>query len=226
MGLVINPRGTSGAGRTELVRRIVTEYRLAGGEAEPLWRPGRPRPIGWRIGHPGAGRPLAVIGHYEATRGGCDTIPDQDGGLDGAFRLADALAQGGHDVLIEGLRLSGDHCRTAALARVHRVHVLHLDTPLDACARNVTARRRAGRGALAAIERTVGACQDALAAACEALRRDGVAVERLPFDAALGWARALLAPGVRPVCCVPSSITPWRVTSSPAGRGRWPVGRG
>jgi hypothetical protein len=74
VGLVVDPRGTSGAGKAELVRRVLAGYRIAGAEAELLWRPGRERPLGWRVGHPGGGRPFAVIGYYEATRGGCDTI--------------------------------------------------------------------------------------------------------------------------------------------------------
>lgn len=192
MGLVINPRGTSGAGKTELVRRIMTEYAAAGARAEPLRRPGRPRPVGWRFAPPGGACPLAVVGHYEATRGGCDTIPLTDGGLDAAFRLADEFAREGYAVLLEGLQLSGDHARTAALAGSHRVHVLHLDTPLEACIRHVVARRRAGLGARAAIERTAVAGQDGVARAAAALRRDGVHVEHLPFHAALDRARSLL----------------------------------
>lgn len=192
MGLVINPRGTSGAGKTELVRRVLAEYRAAGAGVEPLWRRGRNRPIGWRADHPAAGRPLAVIGHYEATRGGCDTIPGRDGGLDEAFRLADALARSGHDVLMEGLELSGERRRTAALARAHRLHVLRLEAPLERCVHNVVARRRAGRGARPAIERTARAGEETVEAACRALEADGVAVERLPFDAALLRVRTLL----------------------------------
>ena len=80
--------------------------------------------------------------------GGCDTAPARDGGLGEVFRLAGALAAGGHDVLLEGLFLSGDHQRSAELAGRHPLHVLLLDTPVERCARNLVARRRVGRRAL------------------------------------------------------------------------------
>ena len=162
MGWIINPRGTSGAGKTWLVREVMAAYCRGGAAAEPLRRAGRSRPMGVRLACSGDRRPLAVIGHYGTTRGGTDTIPEADGGLDEAVRLAGSLACDGHDVLLEGLQLSGDVERTAALARAQRMrgstlHVLCLDAPVDSCVRNVVARRRAGRAARAAIERTARA---------------------------------------------------------------------
>jgi hypothetical protein len=57
MGVIINPRGTSGSGKTELVRRVLAQYgwrrgtRLEGvGGLEPLWREGRSRPLGYASG--------------------------------------------------------------------------------------------------------------------------------------------------------------------------------
>lgn len=201
MGLVINPRGTSGAGKTWLVREVMAAYRRGGATAAPLHRAGRPRPMGWRLSHPRGGRSLAVIGHYEATRGGTDTIPETDGGLDEAFRLADALAAGGDDVLLEGYRLSGEVDRTVALARAQRargggLHVLCLDAPVERSVRNVVARRRAGASALPGIERTARAGQAATAAACAALRSGGVRVECL--DAAAALRRTLELLGLDP----------------------------
>lgn len=197
MGRIINPRGTSGAGKTWLVREAMKAYCRTGAVAAPLRREGRSRPIGWRLTRSGTHRPLAVIGHYEATRGGTDTIPDADGGLDEAIRLAGSLACEGHDVLLEGLQLSGDVERTAALARAQQMrggtfHVLHLDAPLDACVRNVVFRRRAGRTARPAIEATAQAGQAAVRAACEALRRQGVDVEALDAATTLRRTLALL----------------------------------
>lgn len=190
MGRIINPRGTSGAGKTWLVREVIAASRQTGAAAVPLHREGRARPIGWRLLPPDGARPLAVLGHYEATRGGTDTIPRSDGGLDEAFRLAHALATDGHDVLMEGYQLSADVARTAALARAQRargkgLHVLCLDVPLERCVRNVMARRRAGRDALPAIERTARTGHAALTSACQALEHAGVDVERLDTDAAL-----------------------------------------
>jgi hypothetical protein len=89
MGVIVDPRGTSGSAETELVRRLLVDYgRDGNGRAEPVYRRGRERPIAYRLRHPRGGRPLAVLGRYEATSGGCDTIRAADGGMDEAFRLA------------------------------------------------------------------------------------------------------------------------------------------
>ncbi len=226
MGLVINPRGTGGAGKTWLVREVMAASRRAGAAAIPLHREGRHRPIGWRFVHPCGGRPLGIIGHYDATRGGTDTIPLTDGGLDEAFRLADVLAQDGHDVLMEGYQLSGEVERTAALARAQRaredkLHVLWLDVPLERCVRNLMARRRAGRGTVPSIERTVQAGHAALTAACQALPQEGVDVERLDTAAALRRTLALLgldlAPLERPSARSSISLSHGLAGSLPAG---------
>jgi hypothetical protein len=146
MGVVINPRGTGGAGKTEFARRILAEYGWRkDGQVEPIHRDMRRWPIGYRLRHPLGRRPLVVLGHYERTSGGCDTFSARDGGLDEAFRLADAWASAGHDVLIEGSALSAEHERSASLARRHTLHVVRLATPPEQAARNLVARWRARR---------------------------------------------------------------------------------
>ena len=210
MGVIVNPRGTGGSGKTELVRRILADYGWGGGgRVEPIRREGRaadrPPPS-----HPLGGRPLAVLGHYGAAAcGGCDTIPARDGGPDEAFRLADGLAAAGHDVLLEGLFLSGEHRRAAELARRHALHVLRLDTPLERCVRSLAARRRAGRAVQPLIARTVAAQRDAVEDACARLRGCAASVEGLDFDGALRRARELL--GLRPAA---TDGGPWK----------WPTG--
>ncbi len=192
MGVIINPRGTSGSGKTEFVRRLLSGYGWArGGGVEPIHHKGRQLPIAYRLQHPQGGRPLAVLGHYEATSGGCDTIRATDGGLDEAFRLADAYASSGHDVLLEGLVLSGEHARSAALAEAHQLHVLRLSTPLDRCIRNVVRRQRAGRRNWASLVRTATTQQANIEEACRLLQRHA-RVEVLDFDGALRRARELL----------------------------------
>jgi hypothetical protein len=67
MGVIINPRGTSGSGKTEFVRRILSDYGGAkGGHVEPVHREGRERPMAYRLRHPLGGRPLTVLFHYAA----------------------------------------------------------------------------------------------------------------------------------------------------------------
>jgi hypothetical protein len=210
MGVIVNPRGTSGSGKTEFARRVLAAYDRGGSEdMAPIHRDGRTRPIGYRLRHPLGGRSLAVVGHYGAgVCGGCDTISARDGGMDEVFRLAGVLAAEGHDVLLEGLLLSGEHRRSAELACRHALHVLLLDTPIERCARNLVARRRASRALRPLVAKVVAAQRDAVEGACARLRCCAATVETLDFDAALHRARELL--GLRPVAARAAQ--------------RWPVG--
>jgi hypothetical protein len=198
MGVIINPRGTSGSGKTELVRRVLAQYGWrrgteveGAGDLEPISREGRSRPFGYRLRHPLGGRPLAVLGHYEVTSGGCDTIRAADGGLEEIMRRAADYASTGHDVLIEGQRLSSESERSAELARWHRLHILRLTTPLDQCARNLVWRRRARRDAWRSVAGTVAVEHETMAEACARLSRYAT-VEALEFDDALARAQDLL----------------------------------
>jgi hypothetical protein len=198
MGVIINPRGTSGSGKTELVRRILAEYGWqwrSDGESrstfEPIFRARRSRPFGYRLSHPRGGRPLVVFGHYEATSGGCDTIRASDGGIPEIIARAGEYAAGGHDVIIEGLRLSSEVEHSAELAQRHRLHVLRLSTPVDRCVSNLVSRRRAGRDAMPSIRRTTADEDLRVGEACKRLTGDA-AVEILAFDEALSRAQFLL----------------------------------
>ena len=65
---VINLRGTSSAGKRTLARSIMAAY----SRQEPVYRPGRRRPVA--VACRSDGRcPLAVLGHYDTACGGCDT---------------------------------------------------------------------------------------------------------------------------------------------------------
>lgn len=192
MGIVVNVRGTSGSGKTALVRHLLADFGWPAGEA--VTRPGRDRPLAWRLAHPRGGRPLAVLGHYgEGAVGGCDTIGQADGGLAGALALADSLAADSHDVLLEGLILSGEHEATAALARRRPVHVLRLDTPVADCVRHLCARRRCGPASRPVLAAKVERERAVMDLACDRLR--GLAsVDSLGFPAALARVRQLLTP--------------------------------
>lgn len=188
MGLVLNPRGAGGAGKTELVRRVMASYPAA----EPIHRAGRAQPILYRLAHPAGGRPLVVLGHYERRSGGCDTVTLRDGGMAEVFRLAGEFASGGDDVLLEGLRLSEDHAFSAALAASHDLYVLRLATPPETCARNLLCRRRARAAARPAFAAAAALQHRRIEEACARLGGRAT-VEHLGFDDALRRARALLA---------------------------------
>ena len=194
--VIINPRGTSGAGKTEFVRRIMARYGWdpAYGRRHPdrvIWRAGRRRPLGYTFSHPLGRRPLFVLGHYERTSGGCDTIAKADGGLDEAFRLADTYAANGHDVLLEGLTLSREVERSRQLGRYHRLHVVRLTTPTSISARNLIARRRASRGGLGRVECEVQRQEQEILDACHKLQPPAT-LASLAFDEALRRAQELL----------------------------------
>jgi hypothetical protein len=197
MSVVINPRGTSGSGKTELVRRILAEYGWrrdlhdASDRVEPIYRAGRTHPFAFRLQHPINERPLVTLGHYQVTSGGCDTIRLQDGGLPEVMHFAGDFASRGHDVILEGLRLSSDVVLSAKLAATHGLHILLLNTPLERCVQNLVARRRAGRRSLPAIARNTADEHRRTQDACERLRVCAT-VEVLDFDQALARARELL----------------------------------
>lgn len=192
MGTIINPRGTGGSGKTKLVQRIIDSYAPGGIQsAEPLHSSGREKPMAYRLRHPNNGRPLIVLGHYERTSGGCDTIRVVDGGLDEVFRLADIWASAGHDVLLEGASWSVEYRRSAALAARHELHILVLLTPPERAARNLATRRRTSSARLALITMAIRSQRDAIEVACGHLR--GVAsIEELEFERALDCACNLL----------------------------------
>lgn len=139
MPIAINIRGTSGSGKTTLVRSIMGQYHSV---FQNVYRENRRRPIVTIHQHkPGCGNgiDLAVIGHYEAPCGGCDTITE----LDDVFRLVREQMGQGRDVLFEGLILSGEIARTAELAKEVSLHIFCLTTPLEQCLANVNGRRAA-----------------------------------------------------------------------------------
>lgn len=136
--MIINIRGTSGTGKSTLVRNIIALY----GAQTKYHLSGRKQPIGYTYKHPNGGRDLAVVGHYETACGGCDTIAS----LDQIFSLVRQSHDAGMDVLFEGLLISADVNRTAQLHHDGMpLLVVALDLPLEECLASVNARRRAKR---------------------------------------------------------------------------------
>jgi len=199
MGLIINPRGTAGSGKTTLVRRFLLARGWSGGTAatqtvHPVWREGRGRPVGFLCRATEGLPPVFVVGDYGRTRGGTDTFPLRDGGLAEVARLAAEHAGRGHHVLLEGLSLSRDVEHSRRLAARHPLHVLALATSPEQAAAQLIRRRRAGPGDRTAIAAHVAAEHAGMEAACAELQHR-VSLHRLTFDAAYDWIAArLLAP--------------------------------
>jgi hypothetical protein len=139
---VINLRGTSGAGKSTVVHRLLSKW-----PSEVVETIGpRGKPLVYRVTIPGR-RPLFVFGSYKNQCGGCDTISNIAEVLPQLLRRY--APQG--DILYEGLLLSGMYgvvgAELAALEREGKVRVVFatLDTPLDVCLERVH-QRRAARG--------------------------------------------------------------------------------
>lgn len=132
--MIINIRGTSGSGKSTLVRKIMAMYE----RRFPVRIPDRKQPIGYILTRQ-EGRTLGVLGHYETSCGGCDTIMSQDE----IYERVRATHHAGMDVLFEGLLVSAEVNRLVALhAEGLPVRVVALSTPLDVCLASVNKRRQ------------------------------------------------------------------------------------
>lgn len=162
--MIVQVRGTSGSGKSTVVRRIMA---ATGGDAAwtPEFRDGRKRPLYY---HHYSG--VVVLGHYESACGGCDTI----GSARAVYDLLQELYPRAEDivaarVLCEGLLLSEDVKWSSQLPGLR---VLFLNTPLERCLSQIKGRREKAGNAkelnpantanrVATIERARGKLQDA-----------------------------------------------------------------
>lgn len=135
MNKIINIRGTSGAGKSHLARRVMANYPVR----KPVHVAGRKQPLYYEYEAPDHGVPLFVVGHYECACGGTDTISS---GTDGIYELIRELAPKGN-VFFEGLLIGSEVTRTAKLPEVGETHVIFLTTPVEQCVESVNERRRA-----------------------------------------------------------------------------------
>ena len=159
--MIINIRGTSGSGKSHLVRAIMKLY----AEKYPIHIKKRRQPISYvlhphgvkwvnspkipgkksikELRYPPGKRPLSVLGHYETACGGCDTI--------NSYSQLLTLIRNRHktmDVLYEGLLISGDVKQTMKLFKKFKeeYQIVIITTPLAQCLKNVNKRRKARMG--------------------------------------------------------------------------------
>lgn len=133
--MIVNIRGTSGSGKTHLVRKLMSGYQ----NVQPIQRNGRKQPIAYLCSDPDKRYTTAVIGHYETVCGGCDTINE----VGDTFNLVALYASFGYNVVFEGLLISADVNRVALLTEHNTVVIIALDVPIQECLDSVNARRRA-----------------------------------------------------------------------------------
>jgi hypothetical protein len=138
--MIVNLRGTSGAGKSTIVRNLMARY----DHREAVHEPGRKQPIGYICYppeyNPNKINPLYVVGHYETPCGGGDTIPS----LGEVYTYVWNAAIQGRDVIYEGLIIQSDIRRCGELhAQGQKLLVIGLSTPLEDCVAGVRARREA-----------------------------------------------------------------------------------
>lgn len=126
--LVVEVRGTSGSGKTTVVRAVMESMK----KWIPCFKTGRKNPLFYE--HDPSG--IIVLGHYEATCGGCDNV----GSARAVYELLNEVI-GQHNppaVLCEGLLLSED---VKWSSQIPGLRAVFLTTPLDECLRRVAGRR-------------------------------------------------------------------------------------
>lgn len=133
--MIVNLRGTGGAGKSTLVRAIMSHYDTK--MAHFIDR--RKQPIGYTL-HKTGKKSLYVPGHYETPCGGCDTIK----GLDLIFNYVKEANANKRNVLFEGMLLCSDTKRIVQLAKeTGDTVIISLTTPIDQCCNNIRKRREA-----------------------------------------------------------------------------------
>lgn len=137
--MIVNIRGTSGSGKTTVIKKLM-EF----GSYEPILQTvGQyivPRPAGYRLQLVGLHKLIYVMGQYETPTGGADNI----GNLHSVFRQVKQYHDAGHHVIFEGLLISRSKGRMIDLhdkVGSENMFLLHLDTPLEQCLRSIQERR-------------------------------------------------------------------------------------
>lgn len=201
--MILNLRGTSGSGKSHLARALMARY----SGREPVFVEGRKRPLLYRCSHPGH-TPASFLGSYETPCGGCDTIVE---GYDRIFELVRQEHAAGRHVVFEGLLLSPECRRTAALAAEGLpLLVLSLDVPAETCLASINARRRAKKPEAADVnpENTLSKIKQT-ARSVERLRAEGVDARLVSREEALAFAlAALTAPPLAGVAMAPPEEPP------------------
>jgi cytidylate kinase len=137
MKTIVSLRGTSGSGKTTVARKFLTDY-----PCKALPDPNKPKKHwGYEVdlSKEGLNEKLYVLGSYQTTCGGTDSIPTQKEIAERALTAHDR----GH-VLIEGLLLSkvGPGAITTQMLKPTGAYVAAmLDTPLRVCLDRVQKRR-------------------------------------------------------------------------------------
>jgi thymidylate kinase len=128
---VIQVRGTNGTGKSTVVKEVINRI----GQWQHNYTEGRKRPLyschqGW----------LYVLGHYEVSCGGCDTL----GSARQAYEVMEQirrLDERDKVIIAEGILLAEDTKWTLEMAKWAEVRIAYLTTPIDECMERIRKRR-------------------------------------------------------------------------------------
>ena len=132
-GKIISVRGTNGSGKTTVVRRVMELFSVKA----PVYIDGRKNPYYYMLANGDAGYGAVIIGSYENTTGGCDTIS----GTAPIYELVKMHALAGRDVIFEGLMHAQDVNHTTLLTLPQ--HLIYLATTQEECIASTKTRRAA-----------------------------------------------------------------------------------
>lgn len=131
--MIISLRGTSGSGKSHLVREVVSRYE----RHRKVCVVGRRQPYYVLHGRNRRGQCLVVPGHYEIANGGVDTLRT----LDEAYAIARWAANCRHDVLMEGKNMSDGVYHLEGLMEFGLdCRVVHVNVPIEECVAAVRER--------------------------------------------------------------------------------------
>ncbi len=209
--MIINVRGTSGSGKSTVVRKVMDlaparDTIFMKGTVPIARKPTkknpnpevrlykRKQPLFYRLKWPD-GKIVSIPGHYESPCGGCDTIPTYDM----LFEIIRSEHKAGHHVLFEGLLVAHDKKRCTEfwdwLGRKQDVfHIIELDDPLELCLQSVQKRRDSREHASKTDftpDNTIRR-YDEVIRSCKVLEELGIPVHRYKRDAAPSVIKYLL----------------------------------
>ena len=183
---VISLRGTHGAGKSHIVREIMSMYDVR----KEIRASGRRHPIGYELDSTLIPvRPLFVPGHYETSTsgGGIDNL----GSIDEVYSMIWEHYDLGHNILYEGKSMSDGVSRLTQMFDAHQARVIVIILPIEDCVAAVKAR---------AIDRGDRIKQEVIVRMALKILRDvkdfeklGYSVSRLNRASALEKVRSLLA---------------------------------
>lgn len=129
--MIIQIRGTSGSGKTWVMRQVMESL----GTSKPVYAEGRRRPLYYQYPNH-----ICVLGHYEIACGGCDTI----GSVPQVFDVIEKVRNEQSIILCEGLLLSED---VIWVQKYPDSKIVFLTTPVEECLSRVGQRQEEkGRG--------------------------------------------------------------------------------